>query len=480
MRIGMPEGVRAPVAAALAARHAGPTLLLVANPARAGAVAEELGLFLAGIPLARLPERERLPYEFARDDPLIAVERARALSLLRGDVPALVVASWAAIAERTAGPEVEAAGVDIRTGEAHPPAALMAALEASGYLVAHLADRPGTATRRGGIIDIFPAGDDQAYRIEFFGDDVESIRVLDVATQRSVKRMTSVHVPPAATGTHQARGAAAELLRALDANGDGAELVMEQLEILAGGGRSDYEGFFEPLLYSGDALDHLSGAVQVVIEDQEEGENALRTLLEHQRRTRTELERRGAIPEGLPEISGGAEHVAAAIEQAPLVVHIQRFGVDELGAKRLPITATPSFAGRLRALVQQADAWAKQGRAVVVASQQALRLVELADADGLTGDLRRALTEAPREGTVTFVPVAVGGGFTLDERLVFVTDAEIFGFRKRRKPTRTRQGVRPDIVSTLEVGDYLVHADHGIARYGGLIRRAWTASSAST
>ena len=466
----MPEGVRAPVAAALAARHAGPTLLLVANPARAGAVAEELGLFLAGIPLARLPERERLPYEFARDDPLIAVERARALSLLGGDVPALVVASWAAIAERTAGPEVEAAGIDIRTGEAHPPAALMAALEASGYLVTHLADRPGTATRRGGIIDIFPAGDDQAYRIEFFGDDVESIRVLDVATQRSVKRMTSVHVPPAATGTHQARGAAAELLRALDANGDGAELVMEQLEILAGGGRSDYEGFFEPLLYSGDALDHLSGAVQVVIEDQEEGESALRTLLGHQRRTRTELERRGAIPEGLPEISGGAEHVATAIEQAPLVVHIQRFGVDELGAKRLPITATPSFAGRLRALVQQADAWAKQGRAVVVASQQALRLVELADADGLTGDLRRALTEAPREGTVTFVPVAVGGGFALDERLVFVTDAEIFGFRKRRKPTRTRQGVRPDIVSTLEVGDYLVHADHGIARYGGLIR----------
>jgi len=467
----MPEQARAPVAAALAARHPGPTLLLVANPARAGAMAEELGLFLSGIPLARLPERERLPYEFVRDDPLLAVERARALSLLRGEGAALVVASWASVAEHTAGPEVEAAGLDVRAGEAHPPGALMAALEASGYLVTHLADRPGTATRRGGIVDVFPAGDDQSYRIEFFGDDVESIRVLDIATQRSVRRMPGVHIPPASTGTHEARAAAGALLSALDANGDGAELVMEQLEILAGGGRSDYEGFFEPLLYRGDALHHLAPGAQLLIEDQEEGENALATLLEHQERTRTELERRGAIPEGLPAISNGVERIAAVIDGALLVVHIQRFGVDELGAKRLPISATPSFAGRLRALVQQADAWAKQGRAVVVASQQALRLVELADADGLRGDLKRTLDGPPREGTATFVPVAVGGGFTLDERLVFVTDAEIFGFRKRRKPTRSRRGVRPDIVSTLEIGDYLVHADHGIARYGGLMRR---------
>jgi transcription-repair coupling factor (superfamily II helicase) len=58
------------------------------------------------------------------------------------------------------------------------------------------------------------------------------------------------------------------------------------------------------------------------------------------------------------------------------------------------------------------------------------------------------------------------------EDLVFITDAEVFGFRKRRRPTRTRQGLKSDLVATLEPGDYLVHADHGIARFGGMVRRA--------
>jgi len=56
---------------------------------------EELGLFLASIPLARLPERESLPYELGRDDSGLAVERSYALRLLGRNSPALVVASWA-------------------------------------------------------------------------------------------------------------------------------------------------------------------------------------------------------------------------------------------------------------------------------------------------------------------------------------------------------------------------------------------------
>ena len=59
-----------------------------------------------------------------------------------------------------------------------------------------------------------------------------------------------------------------------------------------------------------------------------------------------------------------------------------------------------------------------------------------------------------------------------EDDLILVTDSEIFGFRKRRKPSRPQTSIKRDLVSTLEVGDYLVHADHGIARFGGLIRRS--------
>ncbi|MBI2767554.1 MAG: transcription-repair coupling factor [Chloroflexi bacterium] len=470
-RLGLPEPARAPVAAAIAASAPGPTLVLVATPARAGSLAEELALFVSGLALARLPERERLPYEFTRDDPAVGIDRARALSALRGSEPALVVASWAAFTEYCAGPEVEAGGIDLAAGGVMAPGTLMATLEGVGYEVTHIAERPGTVSRRGGIIDVFPAAGDSSYRLEFFGNDIESIRLLDIATQRSVRRLETLHLPPASTGTREAREAAAALLRELTADTDAAEAIVEQLELLAGGSRSDFEGFFEPLLYRTTALDHLAANATVILDDPEEGRTAARSLVEHQQRTREELESRLQVPQGLPSLNCDPDTVAAAIFERPGVIHLQRFGSEEFGARRLPMKAAPSFGGKLRPLVLQAAQWAREGKAVVVASQQALRLAELMDAEGVRTDLRRVLSSEPAAGTILLVPTAVGGGLVLDERLVLITDAEIFGFRKRRRPTRTRQGVRDDIVSSLEVGDYLVHADHGIARYGGLTRR---------
>jgi transcription-repair coupling factor (superfamily II helicase) len=469
-RLGVPESAKAPVAAAIAARRGAPALLVAPTPSRAQALAEELALFLEDVPLARLPERERLPYEFTRGDPAVALERARALALLRGPGRGLVVASWAALSEHCAGPGVEAAGLDIAPGAATDPGSLCAALEQAGYEVSGVADRPGLVSRRGGIVDVFPAGGETAYRVEFFGNEVESVRVVDVATQRSVRMAASAHFPPAATGTREAREAARALADSLTANGEAAEEVLEQIEIVAEGGRSAYEAALEPLLYPGTAIDHLAGEALVLFDDAEEGEAALARLVEHQARTRTELEHRGAIPEGLPDLNAAPDVVVAALTERD-AVHLQRFGSEELGAKRLPLRATPSFAGKLKPFAQQCIQWSREGKSVVIASQQALRLAELMDAEGAHVLIERAVRERPAAGTIHLTPVALSGGMTLDDLLVLVSDAEIFGFRKRRRSLRTRRGIRSDLVSTLEVGDYLVHADHGIARYGGLVRR---------
>jgi transcription-repair coupling factor (superfamily II helicase) len=472
LRLGVPEQAKAAVAAALASQHPAPTLLLTATPASAQALREELALYLRDVPLARLPEQERLPYEFARDDPAVLLERGRALALLRGPGPALVVSSWAALAERCAGPEGEGSGIDVAVGQAIDPMALLAALEQAGYEVGTYADRPGSVVRHGGVLDVFPAGRDAPYRIEFVGNEVESIREVDLATQRSVRRAESVHLPAAATGTRAARAAAAALGERLTDTGEGAERVIEQLQLIAGGQRTDYEGFFEPLLYETTALAHLHEAGRVVFDDADDGAAAIEILTEHQARARDEQERRGAIPAGLPALTAPVAELRAALAERPGGIYLQRFGAEEFGARRLPLAVTPGFAGKLRVLAQQAGAWAKDGRAVVIASQQALRLAELMTEEGIPARLSRALPDAPAEGSIVLLPVGVSGGFVLDERTVLVSDAEVFGFRKRRRPVRTRAGLKPDLVSTIEPGDYLVHADHGIARYGGLVRRA--------
>ncbi|MGH2632635.1 MAG: DEAD/DEAH box helicase, partial [Tepidiformaceae bacterium] len=247
--------------------------------------------------------------------------------------------------------------------------------------------------------------------------------------------------------------------------------MTEQLELLAGGNRSDYEGFLEPLLYTTTALTHFDAGGAVLMDDPEEGEDVLERQIEHEARTRDELERRGDLPQGLPVLRATVADVRAEIAGHAATVQLQRFGSEEMGARRLPLTVTPSFAGKLKPLTGQAARWARDGRTIVIASQQALRLAELFDSDGVEVDLRRSLHEIPPPGTITLLPHALSGGFTLEDRLVVISDAEVFGFRKRRRPTRTRQGIRADIISDLELGDYLVHADHGIARYGGLVRR---------
>lgn len=469
--VGVAETASAPVAAVLASQADGPLLLLTPSASRAQALAEELPLFLSEIPVIRFAERERLPYEFAANDPGVALERSRALDALSGTNRAVVVASWAAASEHIGPPGARDEDVQVAAGEGPGPGALLQRLEAAGYEHGFMADRPGTFARRGGIVDVFAVRAEQPYRLEFLADAVESIRILDVRTQRSTGRVDRAAFPAAATATSVARKAATALAGRLRGASGEDERVLEQLQLLAEGNRSDFAGFFEPLLFEATMLAHLSDAATVVVEDGADGPAVIERAAEQERRARRELELRAAVPEGLPALRIDAIAFTSALERFPNVVRLERFGTADGGSTRLPLRPVPGFAGRLKVLATQCRDWAREGLAVVVASQQALRLAELMDEEGLRPKLARSMREAPRAGEVALVPLAVGSGFLAPGRLVLVTDAEVFGFRKRRRPTRSRPGVNVSLVSTLEVGDYLVHADHGIARFGGLVRK---------
>ncbi len=472
LRLGVPETAKAAVAAALAARQAGPALILAPTPARANAVYEELALYLEDVPLARLPERESLPYELVRDERIVAPDRSRALNLLRGEGRALIVASWAALSEHCPAPDTEAAGIDIARAASIEPAALSRALEERGYVASIVADQPGTFTRRGGIVDVFGAGAEGPIRIEFFGDEVESIRTVDVVSQRSIARVETAHLAPMATGTQAARACAAVLRDRVEGDSDAADTVREQLELISAGERSAYTAFFEPLLSDATALDYLAAQTLVIFDDAEDGADNLERLCEYEERTRRELEQRAAIPFGLPALHADAVQFESALAGRQPAIHLLRFGSDDAGTSRLPLQVTPGFAGKLRALTEQTARWARDGRAIVIASQQALRLNELFEDDGVGAHLQRQLAAPPEQGDIVLLPVAATAGFVVPDKFTLITDAEIFGFRKRRRPGRQRGRPRSDVISDLEVGDYLVHADHGIARFGGIVRRS--------
>ena len=300
---------------------------------------------------------------------------------------------------------------------------------------------------------------------------MESIRRIDLSTQRSIARVESATLPTLASHTAAAQERARELRDAITVGGEGAEAIAQELELLSGGERSRFPGYFEPLLNHATAFDYLAPASLVVVDEREEGAEALAQHVRHQEEARAALERRGEIPAGLPDLGlepGGVERLLNAHETR---VELGRFGAEALGAVRLPFAAAPAFGGRIREVVRQAEAWAEEGRAVVLASQQALRLADLMEEEGLTPQLTRSLTEVPEAGGITIVPATASGGFLLGETFALISDEEVFGLRRTRRPQRPRRGITPNILTTLQPGDSVVHIDHGIARFAGLTRR---------
>lgn len=471
MRLGAPDAAKAPLIAALGEDATGPVLVVTASPSTAQALTEELHLFADTVTVMRLPEQEGLPYELAQDDALVQHERERALGALAAPGPVIVVASWAAMSAHCAGPGRRTEGITVRIGAETAPGELLAALESEGYEREPVADRPGTMARHGGIIDVFPPAAEEPIRIEYFGDEIDSIRTIELATQRSTARIDAAHLDPVSTGTHAAHAAAERLLQQLDTSGDAESPVVDELALIAEGGRTNYPGLFEALLFESSAVDHLHPSAIVVIDDRASGREALQHLIENEERVREERERRESIPAGLPGLRISAEQLEAGLAAATATIEFERFGDETSGVRRLPFSVTPAFAGRLKTLLQQAGAWARSGRPVVIASQQALRIDDLLREEGISARLTRKLDAPPEPGEIVLLPVAVAGGIVLNDGLTLVTDPEIFGFRKQRRSTRTRKGIRADLLSSIEVGDYLVHADHGIARFGGMVRR---------
>src|SRR5690606_31153590 len=156
------------------------------------------------------------------------------------------------------------------------------------------------------------------------------------------------------------------------------------------------------------------------LDDQEDGVKALDTLLEHDRRTHAVLEARGNLPGALPALREEPDTVRETLSRNA-VVELQKFGSEELGSQRLPLSVTPGFGGKLKPLAQQAGVWAKQGRAVVIVSQQALRLADLLDEEGIAANLVRKLSAPPEAGTVTLLPLALSGGFSLRDELAVIS-----------------------------------------------------------
>ncbi len=346
------------------------------------------------------------------------VERLQALAALaagRGaGKPPLVIASGAAVASPTLprGDFVSSCHTLV-PGTAADPLELLSRWQKMGYEVESLVELPGTVSRRGGIVDIFPPDSSLPVRIEFWGNRVESLRSFDPASQRSTGLIASVTIIPAG-------------------------------EISTGGGN---------------VLEYLPPGGLLILSSPSEIAAVVRK----------------AAQQALVGPGVSPSPYLAWNEMEPKLLSHKRVVLNSWDAQSrqsLPFSLPQSYGGRLETFLASVPGMLRQGQRLVVVSHQADRLAELLEQQGMPVSPATQVEEVPPRGSVTLIPGSLAGGWMVRDVLTLLTDSELFGFARQARRVKKAPLSRRWLFPRLTPGDYVVHIDHGIARFGGLVRRS--------
>ncbi len=197
---GAPEGLDAQILADLIRRAEGPVIHVARDDARAAAMADALGFFAPELPVLRLPAWDCLPYDRVSPNPEISAARMATLAMLaQGWTRPSVLLTTVAGATQflPARDAVAAASFSAQIDTQVDTSALTGWLTSKGFNRVSTVIEHGDFAVRGGIIDIFPPGDANPVRLDFFGDVLEGVRRFDAETQRTIETADKVELSPA-------------------------------------------------------------------------------------------------------------------------------------------------------------------------------------------------------------------------------------------------------------------------------------------
>ena len=197
---GLPEGADALIFTKAVRQRNGRAMFIARDDTRASGFIAACRFFAPDIPVLSLPAWDCLPYDRVSPSRTLAARRAAALhSLLIAptDKPLIVVTTANAAAQKvTPRNIIAAAGFQAQAGQQLRREVLEAYLSDNGYSRASTVMEAGDFAIRGGLIDIFPPALEDPIRLDFFGDELESIRAFDVETQRTTETLKHVHLAP--------------------------------------------------------------------------------------------------------------------------------------------------------------------------------------------------------------------------------------------------------------------------------------------
>lgn len=404
-------------------------------------------------------------------------------------------------------------------------------LLAAGYVREYMVEGKGQFAVRGGIIDVYPTDASHAVRIEFFDDELDSIREFAVMDQRSVGNLQSVQIPPASEGLvseSRVEEVARILREAIKAR---REPEVKPMAVL-GGSLADLptaeadEDESEPVyedLTEGEAPFVLRSRTaerydDLLLSSIEQMENGIGTrvlekyqnLLWDRQETIVDYMNRPIIVVDEPDASlarlesrknefimaftNALERGEAIREQENLILtdeaviemlrrdgtllmsRIQRQLVQFPVARFIRMNGVPhgSYGGKTRNLCDDVKSWMENGWRVIIFSggiARGERMRQSFEDEGITTTFDEHCIRTPEAGTTVIYPLSLSGGFLYpDIQVAVLVESDVYGSKTAKAKARRQEGSKINSFTDLEVGDYVVHENHGIGRYLGIKR----------
>ncbi|MDB5096850.1 MAG: transcription-repair coupling factor [Cyanobacteria bacterium RYN_339] len=476
------SGLGAPARAFLVAGLAAPGssgLIVARNPDDAKRWQADLESF--GLYACYFPAIEVSPYDMVSPEPELMSQRQAALaSLVAGQVN-WVVTTQKALTLRLPDRQRWSGGAQrLKLGMELAPQELVGQLVRLGFRPAATVAERGEFSRRGGIIDVFPPHSDDPVRLEWFGDELDSMRLFDAETQRSGEAVQELNLYPTRelllpeegwdTIAERIRDAFKRAQKKLDFVANKLKARTEQdLQKFASFGAFEGAEFYSPFFSEqmGTLFDYLPLEATVWWDDREHllGELAKWTKLQDETYAK-QLKAGEILP--LPYyLHLNPTEALAGLGGRKQVDLTTKTGGD----LALEAPASPRFHGEFDKIAIQINQWQHAGERVVIVTQQPQRAFAILDERGVNAALA-APPDQP-EGVVGGVWVVredLLDGFSWPGlRLVILTDLELFGQHRRASSKSYKkfsyQGTAFTSAEQLKPGDYVVHQKHGIGRF---------------
>ena len=487
---------RANLAAALREKSGRPLLVICPDDTAAENMAGDLTAMLRE-PVVSLGMRDFTFYPAEAASRQAEQKRIAALFALAGGTVRVAAVSVSGLMQRTMPPEVlRRAAFTLEDTGSCAVEDVEDALLRCGYARTVQVEGPGQFARRGGILDFFSPADREPVRVEFWGDEIDSMGYFDVSDQRRSEAVSRCTILPAAeTLPSLTVGGPEALAREIGNAADryARKRTSENAATLAATLRTDAERLrggvvlsdadrYLPLIYPpACGLDYVPEDALLVLDQPGRCAERAREYMKQLGEDLRELQKKGQVAASAESFYTGWDALLKRLADFPVYMAdaftVGRPPLPPRTLASLPAKQLPSYAGSAQAAAEDVKLYLKQDYRVVVLAGDERRAKVLQDffrEHEIRAMLYPELTKLPAYGGVSITIGALSAGIEYPGlKLAVLTDAQLIRRKSKKSGTRKKLPAdrqRIESCADLSVGDYVVHENHGIGRFAGIVK----------